>query len=381
MKRLFFALAFVLFLVTTGIAYKIYDRYQAREGKIEEILEFQKIAIEAYSMLASGKFKESSYLYEKAIAIYDKDPKTLFDYSGVLARLGRDKEAALMLERAYNSANFKNEETLGMVAKMFFDIADHEKSLKYYKEAIERFRPKYRYIEKVILSLDSLGRYDEAMGYFAYIQHRDSDYFKEKEEFSKFLNLYTKETEALNLLPKYDTTEGVDALLALGVEYEKRGLSVKALRAYDKLLLSEPNHQEANRKIADLLMSYKDYDHALRHLLVLEDSSFDALFKIGKVYHQIKNYDKAIEYYEKALKIEQNALLLKNLASCSLKSGDKERIFKYLSKLRELDPREAYNFKHIAMISMGEKMSIQDKLTYQAINLWYDFKKYLQLTI
>jgi len=378
LKRIFIALVAVCILVLGVFAYVVYERYETREARIANVLEFQKLAFAGYSKLASGKFEEAKYFYERAIELHDRDPKTFLHYSGVLARLGQNKEAALALEKAYFNANFKNEETLTQVAKMFFEIGDYEKSLKYHKEAIERFRPKYKYIEKIVLSLHRLGRTDEAMGYFAYIQERDPQYFKGKEEFLKFAKLYTEDTKALDLQPKYDVTEGVEALLTLGIEYEKQGLSVKALEAYDKLLLSEPNHQEANKNIAALLISYRDYSRALRHLKVLEDDSFDTLFKIGGVYHQMKSYDKAIEYYEKALKKDKSVLLLRNLASTSLRAGDKERTLKYASKLREMSPKEAHSFEYMTIVSLGEEMSKRDKLEFQAINTLYKIREFLK---
>ncbi len=376
LKKIVIGAVIVVLLGVVGFSYKVYDNYLTREKKINHVLAFQKVAYEAYTMLVSGKYKESVKLYDKAITIHDKDAKTLLDYSNALAHTGKNEKSVLMFERAYQCANYKNEKVLNQLAHMNYKIKNYDKAVKYYKESIERFRPKYRYIEKVILSLDKQNKTDEAMGYFAYIQEKSPEYFKEKKKFEKFAKRYTKETKALALLPKYDTTEGTNALLALGAEYEKKGLDDKALKAYDKILYKNLNHQEANKREADLLIRYKDYAHAIKNLEVLEDDSFDTLFKLASVYQETKKYDKAIEFYEKALQKGQNALLYKNLAACAFRSGDKEKVLKYLSKLKEVNPRMAYNFEYMTLVSMGKEMSEEEKIEYHAVNTWHDLKDF-----
>ena len=376
MKKIVIGLATAVLLGVGGFSYKVYDNYQTREKKINHVLAFQKVAYGAYTMLVSGNYKEAVKLYGKAVAMHDKDAKTLLDYSDALAHIGESKKSVEMFEKAYQNANYKNEDVLAQLASMNYKINNYERSEHYYKEAIDRFRPKYRYIEKVILSLDKQGKTDEAMAYFAYIQEKSPEYFKDKKEFEKFSKLYTPETKALNLLPKYDITEDEDELLALGAEYEKRGLDDKALRAYDKVLFSNPENQKANRYAADLMLRYGDYSHALEHLSKLKIEDFDVLMKKASVFQELKKYNMAIVYYEKALKKEQNALLYKNLAACSFRSGDKDKTLKYLSQLKNLDPRMAYNFEYMTLVSLGEEMSREDKLKYQALNTWYDLQDF-----
>ncbi len=376
LKKIVIGFVLVCAVGISGFSYKVYDNYQTREDKINHVLKFQKVAFEAYTMLVSGNNKKAVNLYAQAIALHDEDTKTLLDYSNALAHIGENKKAVEMFERAYQNANYKNEDVLIQLANMNYKINNYEKSLYYYKEAVERFRPKYRYIQKIILSLDKLDNSYEAMKYFAYIQEKSPDYFSDKREFDKFALLYTKNTKAKDLLPKYDTTDDIDKLLALGQKYEKDGLDDKALKAYDKVLYQRPSHQKANLYVADLLLGYGDYDFALIHLKQLNSKDFETFFKLGGAYHQSKNYIKAIEAYEEALKYNENALLYKNLASCAFRNGDTKKVIKYLKQLEQKDPRMAYNLEYATLLSTGKEMSKKDKLIYQSVNTWYDLKDF-----
>lgn len=357
-----------------GFSYVVHDNYQNREAKIAEVMEFQKMAFAAYTKLGTGKYKEAEYFYKKAMHIHDEDAKTLFDYSGILARLGKHQESIEMLEKSYLYSNYKSEEVLEQLAKMFYETQNWKKSTYYYKEAIERFRPKYKYIEKIILSLGKQDKLDEAMGYFAYIQERSPEYFKDKKEFDKFIKRYTSGTKALDLLPKYDSIEDIEALLALGQGYENKGHDDKALKAYDKILLADPVHQKAHSYASEIMLRYADYAHALEHLSELEEKDFDYYMKVGSAMQELKKYDQAIKYYEKALEKNSTALLYKNLTAVSFRNADQDRVYKYLALLREKDPRMAYNFEYATVVSLDEGMSTKEKLTYQAVNTLYDIK-------
>ena len=377
MRKVLLSFFGVIVLVFGGFSYKVYDNYKSREEKINHVLEFQKVAFKAYSKLMSGENKEAVKLYEEAVKLHDKDTKTLLDYSTALAKMGENKKSIEMYEKAYLSANYKNEEVLEKLAKANFDIQNYDKSIKYYKEAIERFRPKYRYIENIIIALDKQNKTDEAMKYFAYIQEKSPRYFIGKKDFDKFSNIYTKDIKSYDLLPLYDTTQNLEALLSLGEEYEKKGLDDKALKAYDKILYQDVNHQKANEKISNLLIKYKDYEYAIVHLETLDNDSLDVLNKKANAYHQIKNYEKAIEFYEQALKLEQNENIYKNLASCAFRMADKDKTMKYLKKLKELNPRMAYNFEYITLLSMGHEIDEEDRIEYHIVNTWYDLQELL----
>lgn len=378
MKKIVVGILSFTILGISVFSYKTYDNYKIRENKIAEVLVFKDVAFKGYSALISGKYKEASRLYGEAYDIHKDDSKTLRDYAEALARTGEPKKAVVMYERGYLKSNYKNEEMLEKLAIMYFKIENYDKAIHYYKEAITRFRPRYTYIEKIILSLEAQGKTDEAMGYYAYVMQKDPTFFKGNKNLEKLVSLYDKDTKALDLLPKYDTDGDIDFLLVLGQKYEDEGLDTKALKAYDKVIAMEPNNQKANHYASDIMLRYGDYSHALEHLSRLTNRDFDVLMKIAASFQEIRNYDKAIEYYEKALKKDNSALLYKNLAASAFRNKDKKRVDKYLNLLKKKDPRMAYNFEHATAIGIGHNMSKQEKLVYHAVNTWYDLKDFFR---
>jgi len=366
----------VLVLIASSVFGYSYIKYQQREDKIANVLEFKSKAFNAYGALANKQYKKAKALYEEALELHSEDSKTLRDYAMCLSKLGENKKAAQMYEKAYHLDRYKVESTLLNLASIYFKIKDYEKSAQYYQELIERFRPKYKYIEKLIVSLLQLNQQDKAMGYYAYVVKKDPNYFKDK--FQELKAKYTKDTKALDLLPKYENIKDIDKLLDIARDYKAKGYDKHALKAYYKILYQTKTHDIVNKETADLLLKNYDIDNALLYLKLIEKKDFDVLFKMGGIYHQNKKYKKAIELYELALKKKETPMLLKNLAACSFYNKDKKRVNTYLEKLKKVDKRLAYNFEYAMLIKSGVVMTQKEKIIYQLYNLWFDLKDSLK---
>jgi tetratricopeptide (TPR) repeat protein len=370
--KIFLYSILIISIVFSGVFGYAYYQYDKRENKIAHALEFKNKAYLAYAKLAGGDFKNSKALYKEALNLYDKDPKTLRDYALCLSKLGENKEAVKIYEKSYQNDRFKNEQILSNLAFMSLKIKDYERSVQYHKELIERFRPKYKYIENLIISLNQLNQPDKTMGYYAYVMQREPEFFNGK--FAKLASKYTKETKALNLLPKYENVENIDELLEIARDYRAKGYDKHALKAYYKIAYQTKTHDVVNKELADLLLKNYDIKNALPYLKFISKKDFDVLFKMGGIHHQKKAYKKAIALYEEALKQKETPMLLKNLTACSFYIKDKDRVSKYLTRLGEIDPKLAYNFEYVMLIKSGVEMTKKEKITYQLYNMWFDLK-------
>ena len=376
MKRVIIGVVVFLFVATAAIVGFGYYEYQQREARIAKVLEFKDLAFRAYSNLANNNLKEAKKLYERALALHDEDSKTLRDFAQVLSKLGEHKRAVEIFERAYKLDLSKREDHLTTLADMHFKLENYEKAAEFYKEAIERFRPRYRHIEGLIASLLRLDRKDEVMGYYAFVVQNDPDFFEGK--FPELRAKYTKETKAIDLTPRYDTTDEIDALLSIAREYRARGFDRRALLSYYKIINQEKTHDEANKEVADLLLKHSDTKRALVHLEHVKNKDFDVFFKIGGIHHQSKNYEKAIEYYRKALDIKETPMLLKNLVACGFHQRDIDKVEYYMAKLEKVDPRLANEIEHSMLIRAGFEMQKRDKILYQLNEMWFDFQDILK---
>ena len=115
------------------------------------------------------------------------------------------------------------------------------------------------------------------------------------------------------------------------ISYFYRGVANQALGNYDDAMLDYTKSINLNPKMTDayynkayITLSRKDIDNPnikkaiedLEHAIELDPQFLDALYAMAAAYKQLGDYHKALEYLEKLLQIEPqavNARALKNL--------------------------------------------------------------------
>jgi len=81
---------------------------------------------------------------------------------------------------------------------------------------------------------------------------------------------------------------------------------------------------------------------ALRKLVAMDPKDADSWDRLGKVLFMAKNYDEAIQCFEKSLELKPDVVqVLANLGVTLKSKGDKSRYAKVVEKLSTLDPRTA----------------------------------------
>ena len=81
---------------------------------------------------------------------------------------------------------------------------------------------------------------------------------------------------------------------------------------------------------------------ALRKLVAIDPKDADSWDRLGKALFMVKNYDEAIQCFEKSLELKPDVVeVLANLGVTSKSKGDKGRYGKVVEKLSALDPKTA----------------------------------------
>lgn len=81
---------------------------------------------------------------------------------------------------------------------------------------------------------------------------------------------------------------------------------------------------------------------ALRKLVAMDPKDADSWDRLGKALFMVKNYDEAIQCFEKSLELKPDVVeVLANLGVTSKSKGDKSRYARVLEKLSTLNPKTA----------------------------------------
>jgi len=101
----------------------------------------------------------------------------------------------------------------------------------------------------------------------------------------------------------------IDRLMATGVEYMQAGHHEEAIAAFSDVIRRRPSFAEGWNKRAtayflagDLKRSLADCDEVMKR----NPHHFGALSGYGQIYYQLEQYDKALEYWQRALRENPN---------------------------------------------------------------------------
>jgi len=101
----------------------------------------------------------------------------------------------------------------------------------------------------------------------------------------------------------------IDRLMAVGVEYLQAGRREEAITVFSDVIRRKPAFAEGWNKRAtayflagDLKRSLADCDEVMKR----NPHHFGALSGYGQIYYQLEQYDKALEYWQRALEENPN---------------------------------------------------------------------------
>ena len=141
----------------------------------------------------------------------------------------------------------------------------------------------------------------------------DGIYEIQKGEFEKAIEFITK---SINLKNDFE------------ISYFYRAVAHQALEEFDEAILDYTKSISLNPKMTDayynrakITLSRKDIDcpnlqkaiDDLEHALELDGKFVDALFAMAAAYKKLENYHKSLEYLEKLLQVEPDAIQAKAL--------------------------------------------------------------------
>ena len=114
---------------------------------------------------------------------------------------------------------------------------------------------------------------------------------------------YIAEQKIWKLWSQHPTNQNLTIKLEKGSEYVRNKKLLKAIKIFTEVIELDPEWAEAWNKRATVLYMIGDYQGSqndIDKVLNLEKRHFGALAGQGLVNIQLKNYEKAIESYEKA---------------------------------------------------------------------------------
>ena len=115
--------------------------------------------------------------------------------------------------------------------------------------------------------------------------------------------------QALWQLWSHSGDDAVDALLARGVEQMRAQQFDEAIATFSEVIRMKPEFAEGWNKRATVLFLAGEYRRSLAdcdEVMKRNPLHFGALSGYGQIYFHLEQYEKAIEYWERALRVNPN---------------------------------------------------------------------------
>ncbi|MSQ45362.1 MAG: tetratricopeptide repeat protein [Ignavibacteria bacterium] len=195
-----------------------------------------------------------------------------------------------------------------------------------------------------------------------------------------------------------------DAIFLIGKSYYLMNEHFKAERKFQELLATSNDEELKNEAKLFLVKTYRKqllFEKELSLLNELQNTDDDEIksevyFEFGYLYQQQKNKDEAFKYFEKAIELTENDLLipylsysLGNLATQLNKKDEANNYFTKLKDLEDIDYHFLAEFELINLSSAENKIdkyksmledplykSYRDKIEYEIAMSYYLDKKY-----
>ena len=143
--------------------------------------------------------------------------------------------------------------------------------------------------------------------------------------------------------------EDFKKLFDKALEYHKKGLILKAIQIYKKLIKEEKNNTQLLYLAGTAYIQVNKFELAIelfKKLILLDNRNIAAYNNLGVAFQELKRFEKAIEVFKKLLSLDPNYLQAKNnLASCLANLKKFDSAIKIYNELIENNPKNyvAYN--------------------------------------
>lgn len=154
-------------------------------------------------------------------------------------------------------------------------------------------------------------------------------------------------SEALKYLLQAEAFYADDYLLQddLGKVYVAKGKYDIAIEHFKKALAIEPEFAPGKNNLGSTYLLAEQWDDAIAVFKELNDNLIYAtphypMYNLGWAYYNKGDYTKAMDYFNKALKLQHGFILaLRGLGLTYLKTGDVDTAIEYFKKATEKSPR------------------------------------------
>ena len=315
--------------------------------------------------LLIGQRDKAISCYQKAVKIKPDDSVSFYNIGSIYQIQNKHAQACEYFEKAYQIEN--NENYLISLALSELKAGKISDAAKHYKALALLHPEKDSFQYNLASCYEALKKYDQAITIMKNLLARNP---KSITMAQKLANLYIETRQLRQAKDLYDSVL-LKGAVSSETLYQYAILSTQlydtgtAEKIFKKVIKMDPENATAHKDLGVIYLNQRLFDYAEQEFntaMKLGSDNFDIVFEYANYLYAISEYEKADEYYQKALDI-QDDVVAKSLSAINK------------LELNQLDEAEAL------IKSSLEEQPEHEYIQFLAGRIYYSLKKYEEAKI
>lgn len=356
---------------------KIYDMYDRFEDMLAVIDEFESLELNSldiihYKLRALSHINKISDAKKIVNILLENIEKKEIEDTELLCRIYYEiamfylntesiENALLYIDKSIK-ANIKDMRSLGLKGYLLKENSQFDEAILVFESLIKE-EPENTYAYNQIAHIyKSIEKYDLALSWFKEILTIDNSMPGINLNISEIYEIYGEKEEAIKYLSnELEIEESEYCYIHRGIMHAEDGRFDEALEDYNNALRIEPKSKYAINNIGCLYKDREDYFKAIEYfekaIELDEDGDFINCYNnIYKCYYKLKDYEKSIYYCDLGIKVLPNEeSLYKNKGNALIKINKLNEAEEAFLKVLEIDEKEISSLVRLGEIYILNK--------------------------
>jgi len=214
----------------------------------------------------------------------------------------------------------KNDYLLNLIGMAYQGRSQYRKSINYFKESLKQNPENIAAMNNYANSLKAIGEFESARDLYEDILKINPGYINAYNNYANLKTLYNDYEGAIDLYKKaikllqenkdIPITSSLGFMFALATAYQSSNRLEETREIIREIFKIDPSHAGANKLLSSILKYSLEDQNSIDHLnrmeninneeKLTEEKKIDIFFSLGKAHDDLKNFDKAYGYFEKA---------------------------------------------------------------------------------
>ena len=214
----------------------------------------------------------------------------------------------------------KNDYLFNLIGMAYQGRSQHNKAINFFKESLKQNDQNIAAMNNYANSLKAIGKFEASKDLYEKILNINPTYINAYNNYANLKTLYNDYEGAIQLYRKalillkndknIPSSNSLGFLFSLAAAYQSSNRTKETKECINEILLIDPTHTGAHKLLSSMTKYSSQNQNSINHLYEMEkiykdktlnnEKKIDISFSLGKAHEDLKNFEKAYNYLNKA---------------------------------------------------------------------------------